>query len=160
MMEPVEGSPPLARASHDLAIGLEHVRRKDFTSAFGAAALLGGRQAVLRSRAMTGASGPSAALQIDLETISVMEAILASAVAFAQGERESGIRNILAAAGREDKLVFEFGPPAIVKPAWEAAGEMLLAAGRKKEAAEAFRNVLKRYPNRRLSNEGLKAATH
>src|SRR5688500_13236084 len=160
MMEPVEGAPPLALASHDLAVGLEHVRRKDFAAAFGAAASLGGRQAALRSRSGSGASGPSAALQIDLETISVMEAILASSVAFAQGERESGIRNILAAAGREDKLVFEFGPPAIAKPAWEAAGEMLLAAGRKKEAADAFRNVLKRYPNRRLSNEGLKLATH
>jgi TolA-binding protein len=88
-----------------------------------------------------------------------MEAILAAAMAFAQDERESGIRNTLAAAAREDKLVFEFGPPIIVKPTWEAAGELLLAAGRKKEAADAFRNALKRYPNRRLSTEGLAAAT-
>jgi predicted negative regulator of RcsB-dependent stress response len=64
---------------------------------------------------------------------------------------------MVSAAQTEDKLVFEYGPPAIVKPAWEAAGELLLAAGRKKEAADAFRKALKRYPNRRLSNEGLKA---
>ena len=66
---------------------------------------------------------------------------------------------ITAAGEAEDKLVFEYGPPATVKPAWEAAGEMLLTIGRKTDAADAFRRVLKRYPNRKLSNEGLRKAT-
>lgn len=160
MMQPVDGIDaitPIALASHDLAIGLESVRRKDIAAADRALRSLSDRKAVVRSRYEAN-SGSNNALQIDLETVSVMDTILAAAIAFAQGERESGIRSMLAAAGREDKLVFEFGPPIIVKPAWEAVGELLLAAGRKKEAADAFRNVLKRYPNRRLSNEGLKAA--
>ncbi len=66
---------------------------------------------------------------------------------------------ITSAGEAEDKLVFEYGPPATVKPAWEVAGELLLAMGRKTEAAEAFRRVLKRYPNRKLSNERLRKAT-
>ena len=87
-----------------------------------------------------------------------MENILDAAIQFAAGERDDAIKKIVAAAEAEDKLVFEYGPPAIVKPAWEAAGEMLLAMGRKAEAADAFRRVLKRYPNRKLSNEGLQKA--
>jgi tetratricopeptide (TPR) repeat protein len=163
LMEPADRTgptPQIALASHDLAIGLEHVRRKDLAGAASALELLVSRKATVKSGLAPEASGSySAAVQIDLETMSVMEAILAAAMAFAQDERESGIRNTLAAAAREDKLVFEFGPPIIVKPTWEAAGELLLAAGRKKEAADAFRNALKRYPNRRLSTEGLAAAT-
>jgi TolA-binding protein len=87
-----------------------------------------------------------------------MENFLEAAFLFAAGDRDDAFKNIVAAADAEDKLIFEYGPPAIVKPAWEQAGEMFLKAGKKREAAEAFRNVLKRYPNRRLSNEGLKAA--
>ena len=96
--------------------------------------------------------------QADLDSGAVMEQILESAIQFASGNRDEVLRKIVSAAEAEDKLIFEYGPPAIVKPAWEAAGEMLLAAGKKTEAADAFRNALKRYPNRRLSNEGLKAA--
>jgi predicted Zn-dependent protease len=97
--------------------------------------------------------------QADIDTLTVMEQILDASIRFATADRDEALRQIVAAAEAEDKLVFEYGPPAIVKPAWEAAGEMMLAAGRKTEAAEAFRKALKRYPNRRLSNEGLKAAT-
>jgi predicted Zn-dependent protease len=87
-----------------------------------------------------------------------MEQILEAAIQFASGDRDRALVQVVTAAEAEDKLVFEYGPPAIVKPAWEAAGEMLLAAGRKNEATDAFRRVLKRYPNRRLSNEGLQKA--
>ena len=63
-----------------------------------------------------------------------------------------------AAGEAEDNMVFEFGPPTTIKPAWEAAGEFFLEARKFSEAADAFRHALKRYPNRRLSNEGLKSA--
>jgi len=88
-----------------------------------------------------------------------MEQMLEASIQFAAGERDVALKNVVAAAEAEDKLIFEYGPPAIVKPVWEQAGEMLLVAGRKPEAADAFRKALKRYPNRRISNEGLKAAT-
>jgi predicted Zn-dependent protease len=144
-----------------MAIGLEYVRRKDIA---GASRMLDSIRAKISS--MTAAKSTSSATtrytsvsQGDIDTVSVMENILAAAIRFASGEKEEALKEIRAAAETEDRLVFEYGPPAIVKPAWEAAGELLMEAGRKSEAADAFRRTLKRYPNRRLSNEGLKAAT-
>lgn len=148
-------------SNHDMAIGLEHVRRNDLNEA---RRILDG----LKARNSGGSSSKPAegdnssryttVTKADYDAGKVMEQILDAAIKFASGSRDEALKIIVAAAEAEDKLVFEYGPPAIVKPAWEAAGEMLLAAGRKPEAAEAFRKTLKRYPNRRLSNEGLKAA--
>ena len=131
---------------HELAIGLEQVRRNELAEA---------KQTLadLRVQNDSGRFGKS-----DLETASVIEQMLDASIQFASGEKDEALKKMISAAEAEDKLIFEYGPPTIVKPAWEAAGEMLLAAGKKKEAADAFRRDLKRYPNRRLSNEGLKAA--
>jgi outer membrane protein assembly factor BamD (BamD/ComL family) len=164
LMEPVNSTgvrATLPFAGHDMAIGLDYVRRKDLAAARGALERIRQRNAAMaaaskqdpqvRDRYSSVASG-------DVDTALVMEKILDSAIRFATGDRESAISAIVAAADAEDRLVFEYGPPVIVKPAWEAAGEMLLDSGRPKEAADAFRRVLKRYPNRRLSNEGLQRA--
>ena len=147
-------------AGHDLAVGLEYARRKDVTAAARMLESLRSRSASMKTVGSTAASANrySNVSQGDIDTVSVMENILNAAIEFASGDKDKGVRDMLAAARTEDKLIFEYGPPAIVKPAWEAAGELLLASERKKEAADAFRNALKRYPNRRLSNEGLKAA--
>ena len=164
MMQPVDSGGVRSQvyfAGHDLAIGLEYIRRKDQASAVRMLDALRAKSTAMkagRSDALA-ASRYSNVSQGDIDTVAVMENVLGAAIEFESGKRDEGIRNMIAAARTEDKLVFEYGPPAIVKPAWEAAGELLLAADRKKEAADAFRNVLKRYPNRRLSNEGLNAAT-
>ena len=149
-------------AGHDLAIGLEHVRRKDVAAAGRSLATLKNRTAgKKRTENNTGVvSRYSSVSQNDLDAAAVMEQILDSAIQFASGERDAAIHKALAAAAAEDKLIFEYGPPAIPKPAWEHAGELLLQAGKKKEAAEAFRSALKRYPNRRLSNEGIRRAAN
>ncbi len=143
-------------AGHDLAIGLDHVRRKDLAAARRSLASLKDRTAgKKRTENNTGVvSRYSTVSQNDLDAASVMEQILDSAIQFAAGDKEAAIQKALAAAAAEDKLIFEYGPPGIPKPAWEHAGELLLEAGRKKEAANAFRAALKRFPNRRLSNEG------
>ncbi len=148
-------------AGHDLAIGLEHVRRKDLDAARRSLASLRSRSAgKKRTESNTGVvSRYSTVSQNDLDAAAVMENILDSAVQFVAGERDAAIKKAIAAAEAEDKLIFEYGPPAIPKPSWEHAGDLLHEAGRKEEAANAFRNALKRYPNRRLSNEGLKNAT-
>lgn len=163
LVEPVEGTGITmfgVFAGHDLAIGLEHIRRKDLASARRSRAALRERSAGKTAR--TDSSGVvsrySTVSQTELNSMGVMEQILDAAVQFADGDHDGGIRKAIAAAEAEDRLVFEYGPPAIPKPAWELAGELLLEAGRKDEAANAFRNALKRYPNRRLSNEGLRAA--
>src|SRR5688500_15105638 len=164
MMEPVDTSGAVLRgafAGHEMAIGLEYVRRKHLAGANRLLESIRSRVASMKAAKTNGAVAARGYMNIsqgDIDTVSVMANILEAAIQFASGDQETGIRNMIAAAQTEDKLVFEYGPPAIVKPAWEAAGELLLAAGRKREAADAFRNVLKRYPNRRLSNEGLKSA--
>jgi tetratricopeptide (TPR) repeat protein len=163
LLEPVDGSDLSMYgvfSGHDLAIGLEYVRRDEIPSARRSLASL--RERIAGKTAGTDSSGVvsryNTISQSDLDSINVMTQILDAAIRFAAGERETAIKIAFAAAEDEDRLVFEYGPPAIPKPAWEALGEMLLTAGRKEEAADAFRNVLKRYPNRRLSNEGLRLA--
>jgi tetratricopeptide (TPR) repeat protein len=149
-------------ANHNLAIGLEYVRRNDLPGARRMLASLQDQNIngiAARGGETGGASRYTSGSQSDTNTGKVMENILDAAIQFAAGDRDDALKKIVAAAEAEDKLVFEYGPPAIVKPAWEQAGEMFLAAGKKSEAANAFRNVLKRYPNRRLSNEGLKTAS-
>jgi tetratricopeptide (TPR) repeat protein len=165
-MQPVDGSSARsigAFSNHDLAIGLEYVRRNDLAAAKRSLDALQARNATGRASrgGETGGTGRYTGVsQADLDAGPVMEQILEAAIQFASGGRDEALRKIVAAAETEDKLIFEYGPPAIAKPAWEAAGEMLLAAGKKAEAADAFRKALKRYPNRRLSNEGLRAATN
>ena len=163
MMQPVDpaGASWLGVfAGHDLAAGLEYVRRKDIPGATRMLESIRSHSSTMKATkaAGSGAGRYSGVPQTEIDTVAVMESILLAAIEFASGDKNKGIADMTAAARTEDKLVFEYGPPAIVKPAWEAAGELLLAAGRKKEAANAFRNALKRYPNRKLSNEGLKAA--
>jgi len=76
-------------------------------------------------------------------------------------------RSDLAAAERllrqavalEDALPIAFGPPAIDKPTHELLGELLLRHGRKDEARAEFEHALALAPGRRLSTEGLAAAT-
>ncbi len=165
VMEPVDADGIISRsvfAGHDMAIGLEYAGRKDLNSARRTLVSLRSKISSMKEAVSNKTPNPtrySVVSQGDVDTVNVMESILEAAIEFASGDRESAIRKATAAGEAEDKLVFEYGPPAIVKPAWETVGEMLLSAGRKKEAAEAFQKVLKRYPNRRLSNEGLQIAT-
>jgi tetratricopeptide (TPR) repeat protein len=62
------------------------------------------------------------------------------------------------AAADEDKLDFEFGPPSVVKPAHELAGELLLASGDAAGASAEFEKALASAPNRALSLLGLARA--
>ena len=83
----------------------------------------------------------------------------AAMVALAGGNTERGLALLRKAAEAEAALPPPFGPPALQKPSYELLGDELLALGRKKEAAEAYKKALAAAPNRRLSVLGLKAAT-
>ena len=48
-------------------------------------------------------------------------------------------------------MSFEFGPPAVVKPAHELSGELLLAAGKPADARREFEASLSHDPGRALS---------
>jgi hypothetical protein len=79
-------------------------------------------------------------------------------VALARGEDELGIELLQTAANAEAALPVPFGPPVLAKPSAELLGDELLTAGRKNDAAAAFRQALAAAPNRRRSVEGLKAS--
>ena len=132
MLDPIEGA---KYAGFEMARGLEYVRRNDLPRA---------REALDKLKSAGG--GP------------VMERMLESAIEFASGSKDAAIRKAVEAAEAEDKMIFEYGPPPMVKPAWEHAGELCLKTGRSKEALDAFNRVLKVYPNRRLANQGVQAA--
>jgi tetratricopeptide (TPR) repeat protein len=71
--------------------------------------------------------------------------------AIAAGRRDAGIGTLRKAAEIERTMEVPFGPPMVEKPSFELLAEELLAAGRREEAAEAFRQALKLAPGRRLS---------
>ena len=146
--------------AHDFARGLSAIEDKDLDAAQKALQEL--RQLIAAGRASVGSSDVATRLQTvteaDIRTAEVMATALEAVLTFITGDATAGVKLARKAAEAEDALVFEYGPPATVKPAWELAGELLLASDRPAEAADAFRRALKRYPNRRLSVEGLRRA--
>ncbi|HEX6377119.1 MAG TPA: hypothetical protein VFZ91_15515 [Allosphingosinicella sp.] len=76
----------------------------------------------------------------------------------AAGNEEGGLADLRAAAAEEAAMPAEFGPPPIAKPSAELLGDALLEAGRKAEAAAAYRAALAAAPGRRLSQAGLAAS--
>ena len=65
------------------------------------------------------------------------------------------MRLLAAAAAAEAALPQPFGPPILAKPSAELLGEELRTAGRRAEAADAYRRSLTMMPMRKLSLEGL-----
>ena len=80
-------------------------------------------------------------------------------VALAAGRQDEGLRLLRAAAEAETALPEVFGPPILAKPGWEMLGDEYLALGRKADAADAYRRSLAAAPGRRLSAQGLQAAS-
>ncbi len=83
---------------------------------------------------------------------------LESKILLARGEKDRAVALAKEAAAEEDAMSFEFGPPAIAKPAHELLGEMLFSAGRAAEAQKEFEASLSRAPGRALSLLGLARA--
>ena len=91
----------------------------------------------------------------DAEITSVLAKELEAKIAAASGDAASGARLAAEAAAAEDAITFDFGPPPVVKPAHELAGEILLAAGRAADARREFDASLRNAPGRSLSLLGL-----
>jgi tetratricopeptide (TPR) repeat protein len=83
---------------------------------------------------------------------------LAGLIEAKRGNTEKALTLVRGAATRMDGLAFDFGPPVPVKPPHELLGELLLAADKPAEAAEAFSRSLKLAPLRAQSLLGLARA--
>lgn len=83
--------------------------------------------------------------------LGILADMLDGAIDARDGHADAGLAKVRAAAVRYDALPFAFGPPVVVKPPHELAGEMLLAMQRPKDALAEFDASLKLAPNRALS---------
>jgi tetratricopeptide (TPR) repeat protein len=90
--------------------------------------------------------------------IAIMEREVAGLIELAAGRRDRALEILQAAAAAELKLPPPLGLPAPLKPAPELLGEVLVEAGRAREAIEPFHQALRRHPNRSLSVLGLARA--
>ncbi len=89
---------------------------------------------------------------------SIREKQLGAIVAWAKGQKEPALALAKEAAEVEAGMAAPSGPPEPIKPASELYGELLLEAGRDKEAAAAFEQALLRTPKRTPSLLGLARA--
>lgn len=90
----------------------------------------------------------------------IREKQLGAILLWARGQKDQALQLAKEATDVEKTLASPSGPPEPIKPAFELYGEMLLDAGRAKEAAQAFEQSLLRTPRRTPSVLGLaRAAT-
>jgi tetratricopeptide (TPR) repeat protein len=90
--------------------------------------------------------------------IAIMEREVAALIARAGGRGNEAIAILDAATRAEIALPAPLGLPSPAKPAPELLGEMLLEAGRAREAQQSFEQALRRNANRSLSVLGLARA--
>jgi tetratricopeptide (TPR) repeat protein len=81
----------------------------------------------------------------------VVEAELRAMADARRGHLDDALAKLTRAAAQEDSLPYAFGPPEIEKPSHELLGEMLLAAGRPRDARREFEIALRRTPGRSLA---------
>lgn len=86
---------------------------------------------------------PSARMRADVMLQQAEALVLA-----ADGKPSEAIALLEQAKKAEESMPFDFGPPAIAKPAAELLGDHLLASGRVEDAAAAYRSALTRVPGR------------
>jgi predicted Zn-dependent protease len=72
---------------------------------------------------------------------------------------EQAIKTMKVATSMEEAMAAPSGPPGLIKPSHELYGEILLRAGKPREAIEQFSTALLRQPNRARSLLGLARAS-
>ena len=90
--------------------------------------------------------------------IAIMERQVAAASRLARNQKDDAVRLAKDAVDIELTMSPPSGPPDPIKPALELYGDVLLDAGRAKDAAAAYEEELLRTPNRTPSLKGLAAA--
>lgn len=82
------------------------------------------------------------------EQVDIQRRVALAWVAFTDGRKEEGMAQLAAAADAEDATDKSAVSPGPLAPARELYGEMLLEAGRPREALAAFEATMKKEPNR------------
>ena len=84
----------------------------------------------------------------------IREKELGAVIRWAKGDKDAALQLAKEAAEVEATMSAPSGPPDPIKPAYELYGEMLLDAGRPKDAVQAFDQALLRTPKRTPSVAG------
>jgi tetratricopeptide (TPR) repeat protein len=82
------------------------------------------------------------------EQLDLQRRVALAWVAYAEGRKDDGIKQLQAAADAEDATDKSAISPGPLAPARELLGDMLLDAGRHQEALVAFEATTKKEPNR------------
>lgn len=88
------------------------------------------------------------------ELLAIARSVLAGWIAAAEGDFDAGIRELTEAVRREDALLYG-EPPEWSVPVRQELGEVLLQAGRWRQAEQIFRQDLDRFPDNGWSLAGL-----
>jgi tetratricopeptide (TPR) repeat protein len=151
--------PVAANASNEtlLANGFSAVRTGDLATAEKMAAQLGAKikapaPAAGDSHAdHAGAPAPAPAMAEGDKSVQIMHKELSALIAHSKGQTEQAIALLTEATKIEESMRAPNGAADPIKPSHELLGEVLLAAGKPKEAADAFETSLLRMPNRARS---------
>jgi tetratricopeptide (TPR) repeat protein len=94
----------------------------------------------------------------DAQAVEIARKQLLGLIRLAEKNGREAVRLLEEAAGIEDQMSYEFGPPVPPKPAHELLGEILLNLERPLDARRHFERALARTPKRALSLLGLARA--
>ena len=148
------GEVPARRVTYEWASGFGAVRRGDLADAGAALSRLSAARRELDAE-IAKKESPDRSWS---NRAGILEDQLRAMIDARAGRRDAALATLRQAAGAEAALPFEFGPPFVDKPTPELLGELLLEAGRPKEARRAFEASLARAPERTASLEGLEKA--
>jgi hypothetical protein len=149
--------PVAANASNEtlLANGFSAVRTGDLATAEKMAAQLGAKikapaPAAGGAHADHGGA-PAPAIGEGDKSVQIMHKELLALIAQSKGQTDQAIALLTEATKIEESMRAPNGAADPIKPSHELLGEVLLAAGKPKEAADAFETSLLRMPNRARS---------
>jgi tetratricopeptide (TPR) repeat protein len=128
--------------------GLSAVRRNDLVTAEVAASKLQTMRELEEKRGNAFGAKPFAIMEIELR----------AEMELGRGRKDDAAKIAKEAADIDLTMAAPSGPPEPIKPALELYGDLLLQAGRAKEAGAAYEQQLKRTPNRTPSVKGLAQA--
>lgn len=154
----------VARAKDYFVKGMHAYYNKDADSLDAIILRLAGERLIEEGKAsekglrVCGNINRSMATKNDLQETEVMELQLKAMQAWQKKDAMATEKLLKQAVQLQSIVGYAYGPPTVVKPAFEMYGEWLLENNRPKEALEQFEASLKAAPNKLLSLKGMDEA--